>query len=220
MKTRHLVFGALGVGIAAVCWKLRSQGAGQHHVGANVIERRKHEQARRAKYHLLSIFSGQPWLRGIGITGTDIVLPDGRYDWTMPRNGETRAPFVDAVAFNVRDEADISLARDLVGDSVLGVPIVYKAVGDIVAFAGADASVTATNLPLPGDEQRGIDEAVSERWRAHAGKSFRRPWHVEIDPRTGEWLSASNFFAVPGPDSPFWKSSLPEMLGYRQRQQW
>jgi hypothetical protein len=159
------------------------------------------QQARLAQRAILGVLDRPSWARGVGITCAGPWL--GAEGWGGVEPGDP-LPCTHAVAVNVRDDEDVELARSLVGDNVYGVPVVFQAVGDIVAqtgYAGADDEATERaryakgivrdllNRPSWG---RGVGltcAALGETW-AHAGPDapcrpavgvmVQRPEHVAL----------------------------------------
>ena len=100
------------------------------------------QQARLAQRAVLGVLDRPSWGRGVGITCAGPWR--GAEGWGGFEPGDP-LPCSHAVAVNVRDDEDVEMARRLVGDNVYGVPVVFKAVGDIVAqtgYAGADDEAT------------------------------------------------------------------------------
>jgi hypothetical protein len=94
------------------------------------------EQTRKAQKVILRTLPRELRTGGVGLT--------------LARDTHTPgAPRVNAVLVNVRRDKDIAAARKLLGgDEVLGVPVVFKAVGRIVATGGLEPALE----PLPNDQ--------------------------------------------------------------------
>jgi hypothetical protein len=89
------------------------------------------ERARFAKGVVRDLLNRPAWGRGVGL-GCAALLGE---TWLRDRGGQ---PCLRAVYVMVQKPEHIALARQLVGDTMCGVPIVIEAVGDIVAqTAGA-----------------------------------------------------------------------------------
>ncbi len=95
------------------------------------------EQTRKAQKSILRTLPRELRSGGVGLT--------------LARDTHTPgAPPMNAVLVNVRRDQDIAAARELLGgDEVLGVPVVFKAVGRIVAYAGG---LDLAREPQPSDQ--------------------------------------------------------------------
>lgn len=95
------------------------------------------DQTRKAQKAILRILPGELRSGGVGLTLARDAMAPG-------------SPSMNAVLVNVQREEDIALARELLGgDEVLGVPVVFKAVGRIFAYAGA---AELAMEPQPSDQ--------------------------------------------------------------------
>jgi len=113
-------------------------------------------EARRAHAFIRRTLDRPAWGRGVGFTlARDTLAPPG-------------APCVNAIVVNVRRPEDRERARQMLGgDEVLGVPVVYHAVGDIVAQAGAELAVA------PAYET--ADKALARQVRDEIRRRLDRP---------------------------------------------